>query len=680
MILARGPVRALEAAQLRWTDAGEPHSTRYDDCYFSAERGDAETRHVFLDGSDLSRRLQAFDGRCFRVAELGFGTGLNFLLTWQLFEQHAQAHQRLHFWSIDRHPLSRDSLQQALERWPALQAVGAELLAAYPPPLPGVHRRLFLKGRVQLDMVWAEAGDALADLASFDQPQIDAWYLDGFAPSRNASMWAPQLFQQMSSASRDGASVATYSAAGAVRRGLENAGFDVRKHAGFGSKRECLRGRLRRRETAPVPTLTPWDLPARRSSGCDQALVLGAGLAGAHAAAALARRGCRVTVLERAAIAGGASGNPQGVLFTRLSHQRAALGEFSALAFLYAQSLYRQMFARGDLRQGVDGELNGCLQHIPANSESDALVSALTGLSDFARPLAAEHTPAVLGTQTAGGFWQPGSGWLSPPAVCKALLTHPLITLREHCGTIAVTRNDDSGDWELRTAHDKTLAAAPVLVVAAGISSRELLADNALPLRPVRGQTTFVPPPPGPALQSSLCHKGYVSPASAGMHCIGATFAPGDEGRELRVEDHAENLRRLADALPDWADYLRSLDPATLSGRAELRCVSPDYLPLAGPVADREPFLHNYASLGADARRVVPHRGSFHEGLYLSTAHGSRGLAYAALSAELIASQLFAEPAPMSRELQRAIAPSRFLIRNLIRGKASMPSTDSAGA
>lgn len=671
VIRARGPLRSMELAELEWTDLGEPRSLRYEDCYFSAEDGSAETQHVFIEGSDLEQRLSQRGDSVFTIAELGFGTGLNFLMSWACFNRFAAPDLRLHFWSVDRHPLSREALERSLQRWPQLSALTEELLSVYPPPLPGVHRRVLAQGRLTLDLVWADASDALEELSGLEKPLVDAWYLDGFAPRHNKSMWTPELYSHMVAASKPGATFATYSAAGIVRRSLTDAGFAIAKRPGFGCKRECLKGVLSEdtRPDTQAPRITPWDLNTDKNSpGAQSALVIGAGLAGAHAAAALARRGMSVTVFDQASVAGGGSGNPQGVLFTRLSHERSILGEFSMLAFLYARELYREMFRTGALTEGVDGALNGCVQIDAPRGDEVTLATALQGLEEVAQSCDADTLTQLLGVASStAGLWQPGSGWLSPPAVCNALLRQPGISVKNHCGELQLGRGTN-GSWEVRSSDSALLGSAPVVILATGADSRNLPHTQNLPLRVVRGQTTQIPAPLDQALLRSLCHRGYISPAVNGEHCIGATFKPGDDSREVRIEEHRANIEALVQALPAWENHLSALDPSKLRGRAELRCVSPDYLPLAGQLPDEPLFEQRYAALQWDASQLIAERGAYQPGLFVSTAHGSRGLSYAAMSAELIAAQVFDEPIPLSRELQRALSPARFLIRGLVRG------------
>jgi tRNA 5-methylaminomethyl-2-thiouridine biosynthesis bifunctional protein len=652
---------------------GLPASQRYGDAYFGDRDAIGESRHVFIDGSALQRRLEAHRGDRFTLGELGFGTGLNFLLTWQAFDACARAAQRLHYVSIDRHPLRGERLLDCLASLGLSDTRARALASVLPPPVEGVHRRLLAGGRVVLDLYWMDVDDALEELARPGTAAVDAWYLDGFAPSRNSAMWSTSVFEGIARCSAPGATVATYSAAGSVRRGLAEAGFSVSKRPGFGRKRDSLAGTLLRRADPAPPTDTPWDLVEAASAPRtgDHALVFGAGLAGCHVAAALARRGWQVQVLDSGRVAGGASGNAQGLLFNRLSHRRSTLTDFSLAAQLFAHHLYRDAFDRGLLLEGRDGDLGGCLQTPPPRGDFAATVQALRDLPELATPVSAKQASERLGTRIVeDGLWHPRSGWLCPPRVCAALLATPGVEVIEARGPLQLRRDDAAANWQAVDAAGRCIARSGVAIIAAGSATRSFAVAAGLPLRVARGQTTQLPAAGLPPLRHALCHRGYIAPARDGEHCIGATFAPGDEDLSLRPADHHSNLEDLARALPDWAEALRYLDTTRLAGRAELRCVSPDYLPMIGPVADAGGFCERYGVLGRDARRLVADRGAYRPGLYLATAMGSRGLSYAALGGEIIASQLCGEPHPLGSELLRSVAPARFLIRAIVRGEA----------
>ena len=677
---ANTPWRPLTAAAVGWTDGGDPLSLDFGDVYYSGDDGLAESRYVFLQGNGLPQRWENEPAGRFTIAETGFGTGLNFLLTWQAWRD-TPAAPPLHYLSIEKYPLARPDLARALSAWPGLAPLADELLRHYPGLVPGQHRLLLERGRLVVDLWWEDVADTLSDLAAHGRPMVDAWYLDGFAPACNEAMWQPAVLAAVATLSRPGTSFSTFTAVGRVRRQLADAGFAVEKAPGYGRKRECLRGRLvQPPRPAPGTGSTPWDVPAtpfawparaaqpQPAALPERALVLGAGLAGCSVAAALARRGVEVVLLEQGALAGAGSGNSQGVLYTRLSPRHSSLTDFSLQSFLFSATFYRALFATGALREGLDGALCGSFHQSADPAATAALSAALLAVPELARVLDPAQAGALLGIdQTVGGYWFPGSGWLHPGAVCRALADHMRIGLLEHCGEITLRRTADS--WQA-SGRDGRSWRAPCAVVATGIDCARTAQLDWLPLQTIRGQTTELP---GGAesggLHAALCHEGYIAPARAGAHCIGATFSPADTDPRQRVADHRANLDQLARAVPQWRAWLQQQDPDTLDGRVGFRCASPDYLPLVGPVPDRAGFLRVYAGLRTNARQDIAARGPYLPGLYLSTAHGSRGLSSTPLAAELLASQICGEPPPLCRELIRALAPARFIIRDLKRNR-----------
>lgn len=207
--------------QLVWREGGVPVSTRFDDPYFSLAGGLAESRHVFLGGNDLPARLRPG----FHVAELGFGTGLNCLALAQV------AAVPVTMTSFEAWPMSPGQLEQAHGAFPELAGLAAQLRA-------GWGRGVIRVGHVTLRLVVGEVGQTLPDW----QGLADAWFLDGFSPARNPAMWAPEILMQVGRTTAPGGSFATYTAAGAVRRGLAAAGFQVERCPGFGRKRHMSRG------------------------------------------------------------------------------------------------------------------------------------------------------------------------------------------------------------------------------------------------------------------------------------------------------------------------------------------------------------------------------------------------------------------------------------------------------
>ncbi|MEP5568922.1 MAG: bifunctional tRNA (5-methylaminomethyl-2-thiouridine)(34)-methyltransferase MnmD/FAD-dependent 5-carboxymethylaminomethyl-2-thiouridine(34) oxidoreductase MnmC [Halioglobus sp.] len=662
------PWGATPSPKVSWPDGGAPFSEQFSDVYYSSEDGMAESLHVFLTGNLLPQRWADFEDDTFCIVETGFGTGLNFLLTWQLWQQQSLAHARLHYVSVEKFPLDAEELKRTVAHWGPLASLADQLIAAWPGRLPGQHRLEFDKGRVVLDLWWEDCGAALTDMAA-GSPAVDAWFLDGFAPSRNEAMWQPQLYRAMAAISRKAATVSTFTAASHVRRGLTEAGFEVEKVPGFGHKRESLRGVATQAGTALATTESPWDLPIQSQSKPRSAVIVGAGLAGCTLASALAQRGIRVTLMDRGPLAGEASGNEQGVLYTRLSRRHSALTDFALQSFRYSANLYRQMFGSGELALGLDGELCGSFHQVTNEQEIALLKQQLLGLDSLAQALTAQQAGQYLGeVPSEGGFWYPDSGWLSPPAVCSAMLNSPLITLQDDCGELSINLQD--GLWRVTNEHNALLASADTAILCTGTSTKTFGPTDWLPLQIIRGQTTYLPETAATTkLKSAFCHTGYIAPAREGRHCMGASFKLRDSSTKVRPQEHRENLDKLATALPQWSSALEKIDIDSLQGRVGFRCASPDYLPIAGPVPDRDEFLQTYAALRKNARQTIQKRGNYVPGLYVNTAHGSRGLSSAPLCAQLLASQICGELPPLSRELVRALSPARFLVRDLARSR-----------
>ncbi|MEE4202850.1 MAG: FAD-dependent 5-carboxymethylaminomethyl-2-thiouridine(34) oxidoreductase MnmC, partial [Halieaceae bacterium] len=534
-------------------DGAVLRSRTFGDIYYSVEDGIAESEYVFIEGNALAERFAGLrPGDLFTVAELGFGTGLNFLNTLRAWRSHAPAGARLHYLGVDAHPLTPRQLAAVANAWGPLSDDAANLHSHWPHPIQGCHRRHF--GRhfenavITLDLWWETATDALADLASHGRPWVDAWFLDGFAPAKNPDMWNDTLWHSMSRLSRANATVSTFTAAGHVRRGLQEAGFAMEKRQGFGRKRECLRGHIKQ-PPEPEHAVTPWDRCTHKS--VQRVVVVGAGLAGAHVARALAQRGLKVSVLESRDVAAGGSRNRQGVTYTRLSRRFGNLSDFALASYQYALPRYHELFHQQALEQGVDGAFCGYLQLMEETEELEELRRALVSLGDFAQVIGAEDTTTLTGISLSqGGLWYPEAAWLHPAAICRALLEHPNIDLKTGTGQVSI-HQESQDSWRATNAQGETLASGDHVILATAWETRQFTSTEWLPLQVIRGQTTHITStPPLDALKSIICHRGYLPPAVNGIHCIGASFGPNDEATDERDVDHQHNLKELMAAVP----------------------------------------------------------------------------------------------------------------------------------
>ena len=647
----------LRNAQLDWNDQGQPLSRQFGDVYFSRDDGLGETRHVFLAGNDLPARFADLPaGSRLVIGETGFGTGLNFLCAWQLFDQLAPADACLHFVSVEKYPLTAADLQRALALWLELAPWSGQLLEQYRAIHPGFQRLLLDGGRVVLTLL---IGDALQMLPQLDA-RIDVWFLDGFAPDKNPQMWTPPLFQELARLSAPGASLATFTSKGTVRRDLIEAGFAMRRAPGYGKKWEILCGRFEGHAPAAEK---PWFARPPRPEA-RAALVIGAGLAGCATAASLAARGWQVTLLERhEAVAQEASGNPQGVLYLKLSAHGTALSQLVLAGFGHTRRLLQH------LQQGHDWDACGVLQlafDAPEAGRQAKLAEAFP--ADLLHSLSREQAEARAGVALpAGGLFYPDAGWVHPPALCRQLASHPRIRLLTHSEALELRRVD--GRWQALDG-ERLLAEAPVAILAGAAEVRRFAAE--LPLKRIRGQISRLPQTARSAeLACVVCAEGYVAPPRGGEHTLGASFDFHSLDCAPTAAEHAGNLELLREISADLAERLDTdrLDPAQLDGRAAFRCTSPDYLPIVGPLADPAAFAETYAVLGKDARQVPDSPCPWRDGLYVNSGHGSRGLITAPLCGELLAAWLNDEPLPLPRAVAEACHPNRFLLRKLIRGQ-----------
>lgn len=682
-------------AQIDWTDDGQPLSRDFDDLYFSHDDGLAETRHVFLTQNRLAERWTGLEeNEPFVLGETGFGTGLNFLAAWRLWRETAPATARLHFLSVEAYPLTPEDLRRALAAWAELSDEAQALIEAYPTCLtPGMHHLVFDQGRVRLTLALDEAVAGLDAFLQSSHPAhrtpmrgVDAWFLDGFAPARNPAMWRPELFAAVEALSAPGATFATFTAAGDVRRGLEAAGFAVRRKPGFGRKRDMLTGQRNRppgRPSAdaypasPYPDGQPHAWHVHTPAGGRRAAVIGGGLAGCHAAAALARRNFDVTLLEaEAALACGGSGNDQGVLYAKPSPRGGLASDFNLAALLFAQRHYRRFWTQGE---ADFGEACGVLHVATSDQEADAQAALVLRLGNPAlcRRLDRAEASAIAGVALPrGGLWFPDSGWLAPRAICRALVESSIetpITARQ--ARIERLERNASGAWALLDDRGEVHAEANHVVLACATGLPAFRQTETLKVQPVRGQVSALPTAQaGQAanLRVALCADGYVAPSGKGPAgeavCFGASFAPDDAATDTRTADHADNLARLRRSFPALVpDEVR---PSDCSGRAALRCATPDRLPMAGPVPDIEVMSERFALLRKNARAAIAAAGAWQNGLYVSVGYGSRGLAYIPLASEWLAAQITGEPPPLAPALRIGLNPARFLVRDLKRRRA----------
>lgn len=658
------PKSPLSSPLLAWTDGG-PKSETFDDVYYSAVDGLAESRHVFLKGAALETGFAASNH--FAICELGFGTGLNFLAALQLWRTTRKSGARLDFISIEKFPLASTDIRRALTPWPELAADAAQLTATQPPHISGRHIIDFAEDDVRLLLIYGDALTALQNL----EAAVDAWFLDGFSPARNPEMWRSEIFREMARLSRANARVATFTVAGDVRRGLAAAGFKPQKTPGFGTKREMLTARFESRgENAPSPRAPWFAAPTGRRYGQNTRIaIIGAGIAGASLAYHLQTEGYRPIVLEKAdRLGAGASGNPSGLVMPRLSLGDDAAGAFHRDAFLYAERLYRAMN-----RSAAPTVYNACgvLQLATTEAEEarcDALSNADILPEDHMRRVTPQEAGRIADVPLpAGGLFFPKAGILTPVNAVSFFLRNT--DLRLNAGVRSLGK--EAGAWRI-TLEDGEIEDVDIVIIANAVGAEVFPQANHLALSASRGQITWAPETAsGKALKTALAFGPYVTPCFNGRHVLGATYAPAPMNAPPPTVDETsqiENFAAIDQVLPGLFDT-GAQDKA--DGRAAYRCVTPDRTPIAGPVPDWGAYADAYGGLATGKKLDYP-IASYLEGLYVLTGLGSRGLVTGPLCAAMIAAEIAGRPAPVDAKTAEALHPGRFFIRNVKRGKANV--------
>lgn len=606
----------LTPARLQWRE-GVPAHGDYDDVYHSVHGALAQSRHVFLGGTGLP---QAWAGRAhFAILETGFGLGGNFLATWAAWRSDPRRAQRLDFVSLEKHPLTAEDwrrvwAQGESELRPLALALGQRL----PPLVPGIHTLEFDEGRVRLFLVYHDAA-AIEEI----EGRFDAVYLDGFAPTKNPAMWSEPLLAAVARRMKPGARLATWCAAGEVRRRLAASGLSVRPAPGFAGKREMT---VAWREGM----LAEERRPAR-------VVVIGAGMAGANLAHALARRGVPVTLFEREASPGqGASGNLAGVLRWLPSADDNRLSRWTRAGTLAAHTMLRDWEAQGiDAPWGPSGVAHLARDEAQARKQR-ATLERLAPPPEVLTWLDAAALSERIGWPVAqGGWWFELGGWIGPQRWCRRLLelAGPMLTLR--CATAVGSIESCAPGWRVRDAKGNVLEEADAVVLAAGAEVSSFAQAAGLPIRPARGQVSLAPAEAGSPPRVTVCRNGYVTPEVSGRRAFGATLAVDDPDPAVRASDHRENLAKLEAILPG---YTAGLDPASLEARVGFRPTVPDRLPVVGPLGETP-------------------------GLFILSGFGARGLAFAVPAARLAAAMLCGEPWPLERTTALAVDPARFFRR-----------------
>ncbi|CAI3962664.1 bifunctional tRNA (5-methylaminomethyl-2-thiouridine)(34)-methyltransferase MnmD/FAD-dependent 5-carboxymethylaminomethyl-2-thiouridine(34) oxidoreductase MnmC [Alteromonas macleodii] len=680
-------------AQVHFNESGTPVADHFDDVYFSNDSGIDETQHVFVAGNDLAERWQQWRNPTFVIAETGFGTGLNFLVAMRAFNEFRSANpdhplKRLYFITTEKFPLPQQDMQRALEAFPALKDEADALASLYPMGLEGCHRLHFDNHSTTLDLWIGDVHELLPQWHCPVDGLIDAWFLDGFAPSKNPDMWTDALFSQMARLSKTGTTFGTFTAAGIVKRGLAGVGFTIKKRNGFGRKRDMLTGVFNQdnenvQHKLRLPAGPYYRYANDSLDKTSKVAVVGSGLAAATACLALVKRGISTTLyFDGDTLASGASGNPQGGFYPQLHSEASIASRIQAHSFLYARKAYDHTIehVKACGLADVAHDFCGVIQlnfNDKVAERQNKLAAADVWPETLIKPVDSKEVSDIANLPLPySGLYIGLGGWLSPPQLVTAMIEEALqsgkLTLKPNHTYVSheaveTTKQRVQIRFNLDSAENEEVITADHLILTLGAGAVNASDFDSLSLRPVRGQVEAIPTQmPIEQLNTVLCHKGYMTPVFEGRHALGSTYVKNDLSTDARSDETEMNLATHEQALAN-TDIVQALQHDG-KARAATRLGSPDHQPVVGALHNFDSLKELYTMLGVGkpltSAPVLPSSV-----VSTLTCLGSRGLTTAPLMAEVLVSSLCKEPLPLSNDLLNAVNTSRFMTREAIRSQ-----------
>ncbi|WP_319800153.1 FAD-dependent 5-carboxymethylaminomethyl-2-thiouridine(34) oxidoreductase MnmC [Psychrobacter sp. I-STPA6b] len=688
----------ITPARLEWRedDMGNvvPVSIDFADVYYSLSDGLNESRYVFVQQNHLPERFLSHltapaysNNPTFSIAELGFGTGLNLLATWQLWRQLKQQQQtdkrpqpRLHFISFEKYPLSHADLKRALQCWqekdPSLSSLIEQLLTLYPTLVAGCHR-LHLEDDVTLDLWLGDASDNLAKLNNDNGAYIDAWFLDGFAPSCNESLWAEQIFSQIQRLSAYSTTVATFSCAGVVKRGLKDIGFSIQKVKGFGRKREMLTATLTNNQLNHLDNHSEKScnsennhkngnttnnlaklLQKTQPRQLHHVSIIGAGIAGLSTAWALANRGIKVTILEQNAPLSGASGNPRALLAPKMTPIHHIAEHLHSMGYLYSQRYYQQLNSKNPEKTSVFEATATLDLLLKANVDTQQIADYPDGMATTLSEDDAKKYTGLQQQPLLDNLYLPQAGLVNPMALANIILAHPLITLKPYQvqeiqpyqeGLLLHCINTNTQSQQKTQQQESSQSSTDAVIISAGNHSH-LLDKRIFKCRLIRGQLSWLTPsteqlaqlPKLPLKYGGYCALFDAQPIDAHNNTVmvgkpqflfGASFVRNDTSIDSRENEQLSNRQKLVTAIPALEKVI-SNDSRDWQSRVGIRAQTPDYHPILGQL---------------DTQGKV----------WTLCGMGSKGFAFSPLCAQALADQMTGSFAPLSRDMLARLSPHR---------------------
>lgn len=712
------PYKTDNLSKSPYRDDSVPYSHLFDDINLDSELSELQSDFVFIEKNRLISRLQHAKQKLV-VAETGFGSGLNFLLTLQAYQKSQQASKTalppLHFISVEKSPLSKEQLIKSLAAFPRLKFFASSLTSCY-PELPVENSKTqfnssFLNDQVQLTLLFGDATHRLSSLKCHKEGLVDAWYLNGFSLENNSEMLSHELVTQIGRLTKEQGTLTTFIATDFIKHQLRDIGFRLEKsniptniHNNTPSKAQNKKsGELYEMYSGVMqnnPLTTKGYQLRPRINKPKHVSIIGGGIASACAAYALTKQGVKVTLYcKDSSLAQGGSSNAIGALYPLLHQQTDDISNFYQQAFWRAKALYTEV-----AQQGFSYPHQWCgLLEVSYKESLTNRQQVFEGLNNWPKDLihgvnAEEASKLANISLPYGGLFMPNAGWVSPQDLVKQIFnaaqttnllkvfTDTHITSIQQVAALSYNSepsppnehssgelSNDELSWNLTSNQGEFNAS--VLVICAGADSIEIEQVKSLPLTATRGQVTSMKSNNQiNKLSTVICHKGYLTPENNGIHCIGATFQKNDTNLIPDPKDDAYNLSVLDKCLPELSSAIKWQEEDISASKARLRCMSQDHLPLVGAVPNINAHIAAYPHLAKDKNWKYQNAAPCIDNLYVLLGLGARGLCSAPLAADILTAELCNTPYPMNDDMLFNLSPNRFIVRDVIKRKIDIKS------
>lgn len=575
-------------------------SEEFDDLYSSAKGAVAECNHVFIKGNNLNERFENLgENSKFYIGEIGFGIGINFLTTCKSWLDHTKQNQVLEFYSFDKYLFRLSDFKTLNVSCPDLKEYISELERNYPRNIQGAQKISLFGGRIILNLIIGEIDNTQEYIKLMDK--VDAWYFDGFSPSKNPDLWSIKLFKCIHKSCHENTTFSTYTSSGLVKNNLTESGFNHSRAMGFSDKRHMLKGTV--------------DTQLKKNTSNTKVAVIGSGIAGCVLSYTLAKKGIEVDLYEKSdSICSGASSHELLVTYPRLSAHDTAFGSFTLHSYIFATNFYKQLKTDAWKKTGVI-----ILNHDEATEKRQSSLLEKRADGEIYRYIDPDEASEISGIDIKlNGLIYEDAGYILPEEMCKFLIESPKINIFTSSHIKSIKKNREVFNLNI----GKKKFEYQNVCVCAGSETANIVDIDGISIK--RGQVTHIESLDNISrIKLPICAKGYISPRVNNIHLVGSSYSD-SEDTDLSEEEHLYNLNNLKLVIDEEMNVI--------TGQTGHRAVSKDHMPVVG----------------------------MKDGIYINTCHGSRASVTAPISAEIIASMIVDEAPPlMGRELE-SLSPERF--------------------